>query len=52
MLRKELDIPVASEEFWTDSHVVLSYISNEACRFETFVANHVQFIRENRKVQQ
>ena len=52
MLRKELHIPVASEEFWTDSQVVLSYISNEARRFKTFVANRVQFIRENTKVQQ
>ena len=52
MLRKELDIPVASEEFWTDIQVVVSYISNEACLFKTFVANRVQFIRENTKVQQ
>ena len=29
MLRREYDIPVASEEFWTDSQVVLGYISNE-----------------------
>ena len=52
MLRKDLDIPVASEEFWKDSQVVLSYISNEARRFKSFVANRVQFIRENTKVQQ
>ena len=52
MLRKELDIPVASEEFWTDIQVVVSYISNDACLFKTFVANRVQFIRENTKVQQ
>ena len=30
MLRRKLDVPVASEEFWTDSQVVLGYISNEA----------------------
>ena len=29
MLRRELDIPIASEEFWTDSQLVLGYISNE-----------------------
>ena len=52
MLRRELDIPVASEEFWTDSQVVLGYISNEAGRFKTFVANRVQFIGETTKVQQ
>ena len=52
MLRRELDIPVAAEEFWTGSQVVLSYISNEPRRFKTFVANRVQFIREITKVQQ
>ena len=52
LLRRELDIPVASEELWTDSHVVLGYISNEARRFKTFVANRVQFIREITRVQQ
>ena len=52
LLRRELDIPVASEELWTDSHVVLGYISNEARRFKTFVANRVQFIGEITRVQQ
>ena len=52
MLRRQLDIPVASEEFWTDSQVVLGYISNVAQRFKTFVANRVQFTREITKVQQ
>ena len=52
MLRRKLDIPVASEEFWTDSHVLLGYVSNEAHRFKTFVTNRVQFINEITKVQQ
>ena len=52
MLRRELDIPVASEKFWTDSQVALGYISNEVRRFKTFIANRVQFIREITKVQQ
>ena len=46
MLRRELDIPVASEEFWTDSQVALGYISNEARQFKSFVTNRVQFVRE------
>ena len=29
MLKRKLDIPVASEEFWTDNQVVVRYISNE-----------------------
>ena len=52
MLRRELDIPVASEELWTDSQIVLVYISNEARRFKTFVANRVQLIKEITKVRQ
>ena len=42
MLRRELDISVALEEFWTDRQVVLGSISNEAQRFKTFAANRVQ----------
>lgn len=38
MLKKELDYAVITETFWTDSKVVLGYISNEARRFHTFVA--------------
>ena len=50
MLRRGLDIPLASEEFWTDSQVVLGYISNETQRFKTFVPNRIQFYREITKV--
>ena len=35
MLRRELGIPIASEEFWTESQVALGYISNEARQFKT-----------------
>ena len=44
---KELTYENVREVFWTDSQVVLGYISNEAKRFHTFVANRVQFIRYN-----
>ena len=44
-LRKELKYDL-SEVFWTDSKVVLGYLSNEARRFHTFVANRVQLIRD------
>ena len=39
LLRKELEIPVNKEVFWTDSEVVLGYIRNESKRFKLFVAN-------------
>lgn len=32
---------------WTDSCIVLNYISNSRTRFKTYVANRVSFIRDN-----
>ncbi|XP_041845165.1 uncharacterized protein LOC121642470 [Melanotaenia boesemani] len=46
MLKAELEMRIDGEFFWTDSQVVLAYISNEARRFHVFVANRVQLIRE------
>lgn len=45
MVSRELDDPVDSETYWTDSTTVLKYIRNEAKRFHVFVANRVQSIR-------
>ena len=45
MLKKELDIHVDDEIFWTDSKVVLGYINSDAPRFKVFVANRVQQIK-------
>ena len=46
-LRRKLKVQVAQEYFWTDSKIVLGYISNEARRFHIFVTNRVQQIREH-----
>ena len=46
-LRRELDMSISQELFWTDSQVVLGYIGNEVKRFHVFVANRVQQIQEN-----
>ena len=43
-LQKELNYQDMQEFFWTDSRVVLGYISNESRRFHTFVANRVHAI--------
>ena len=47
LLRQKLGIPINKEYFWTDSKVVLGYINNNSKKFKIFVANWIQFIREN-----
>ena len=42
VLRQELEYDQITEVFWTDSRVVIGYVSNDARRFQTFVANQVQ----------
>ncbi|XP_078382421.1 uncharacterized protein LOC144665122 [Oculina patagonica] len=51
-LRQELEYRIDQEYFWTDSRVVLGYISNVSRRFHVFVANRVQEIQENTSVDQ
>ena len=46
MLRKELDYEM-KEFFKADSKTVLGYINNDAGRFQVFVGNRVQEIREH-----
>ena len=48
----ELEYHIKEEYFWTDSRVVLGYISNESRQFQVFVANRVQEIQENTSVDQ
>ena len=45
-LRQELPYADTKEYFWTDSKIVLGYVSNEAKRFHIYVANRVQQIRD------
>ena len=47
ILLKEFTFPDLETFFWTDSKAVLGYISNEARRFHTFVANRTQVIRDS-----
>ena len=46
ILCRELEYNQITEVFWTDSKVVIGYISNDARRFHVFVANRVQQIRD------
>ena len=41
VLRQELQYDQITVVFWTDTKVVIGYISNNAQRFQTFVANRV-----------
>ena len=52
LLRRELDLDLEASQFWTDSTIVLQYISNQERRFHTFVANRVAEIREKTEVEQ
>ena len=47
LLEQELDYENMTHVYWTDSKVVMGYISNEARRFHVYVANRVQQIREH-----
>ena len=45
-LRQELSYANIKEYFWTANKIVLGYVSNKAKRFQVFVANRVQQIRD------
>ena len=45
MIRKELDVKIDEEIYYSDSKVVLGYIQNESRRSYVYVANRVQTIR-------
>ena len=47
MLKEELDYDGLQDFYWTDSKVVLGFINNESPRFQVYVTNRVQFIRDH-----
>jgi hypothetical protein len=52
LMLKELDLPIERHEYWTDSQTVIRYIINEEKRFQVFVANRVQTIRDHTNCKQ
>ena len=46
-IHRELEYRIDKDLFWTDSKVVLGYISNESRRFHVFVSNRVQEIQDS-----
>ena len=47
ILQRELEYEEITETFWTDSKVVIGYISNDARRFHVFVAKSPKEPRSN-----
>ncbi|XP_068237392.1 uncharacterized protein [Palaemon carinicauda] len=45
-LKTELDLKLAASVFWTDSTSVLKYLRNPTARYQTFVYNRVNLIRD------
>ena len=45
-LKIELDLKLIPSVYWTDSTSVLKYLRNETARYQTFVANRVNLIRD------
>ncbi|XP_065140047.1 uncharacterized protein [Paramisgurnus dabryanus] len=52
LLKRELELDVIGEYYWTDSKVVLGYVNNDARRFHVFVSNRIQQIRTSTKPSQ
>ena len=48
----EIDFPIESTHFWTDSTIVLQYINQESKRFKTFVANRLAEILGHSEIEQ
>ena len=46
-IHRELEYQIDEDFYWTDSKVVLGYISNESRRFHVFVSNRVQEIQNS-----
>ena len=52
LLRKELSLDLGPPTYWTDSTIVLQYISNTTARYHTFVANRVAEIQNATNVEE
>ena len=52
MFHKELELPITSSVFWTDSTSVVRYIRNNDKRFHTFVSNRLTVIHDGSSVDQ
>ncbi|XP_074649022.1 uncharacterized protein LOC141904335 [Tubulanus polymorphus] len=51
-IQKEIELEISDVKYWTDSKTVLRYICNDTARYQTFVANRVNTIREGSNKEQ
>lgn len=51
-IKEQLQLNDLTEFYWTDSKVVLAYLNNDAKRFQVYVANRIQKIRDHSEPQQ
>ncbi|XP_067942952.1 uncharacterized protein [Watersipora subatra] len=51
IMKAELKVNIDNEFFWSDSAIALGYIKNSEARYHIFVANRVEVIRKNSKVE-
>ena len=52
LIQKEQDIEDCEETYWTGSKIILGCINDEVKRFENFMTNRVQTIKENSNIEQ
>ena len=52
LIKRELDLPLQSSVFWSDSTIVLCYIYQMDKRYQTFVANRAGFIHDHTSPEQ
>ena len=52
VLQEELTLSILKTVYWTDSKIVLHYLKNRNSRFQTYVANRVEEIKESSQVQE
>ena len=52
LLKRELDVDLEPSQFWTDSSIVLQYITNQERCFHMFIANRVAEIQSKLETEQ
>ena len=46
-IMEKMDLPSKCTKYWTDNEIVFHYLTNPKRRFQSYVANYAEEIREN-----